>query len=102
MLLLLLQATSGSRQEVVLAAGDSLFGEASRIAVAGKLSHFVLPQLHHGTQHCGSGPIAVVQSLCNVYAVQLQWLLFPAVYCIRAAEAAPQLWVPLVAGVQAH
>lgn len=30
----LLQATSGSRQEVVLAAGDSLFGEASRIAVA--------------------------------------------------------------------
>uniref|UniRef100_A0A383VWN8 NAD(P)-binding domain-containing protein n=1 Tax=Tetradesmus obliquus TaxID=3088 RepID=A0A383VWN8_TETOB len=30
----LLQATSGSRREVVLAASDSLFGEASRIAVA--------------------------------------------------------------------
>lgn len=31
----LLQASSGTRQEVVLAASDSLFGEASRIAVAG-------------------------------------------------------------------
>jgi flavoprotein len=59
LLLLLPQATSGSRQEVVLAAGDSLFGEASRIAVAGKLPHLCFLSC------------TMVHSI--VAAVQLQW-----------------------------
>jgi flavoprotein len=102
LLLLLPQATSGSRQEVVLAASDSLFGEASRIAVAGELSHVLLIKLRHGTLHrccirslshvhmCamaanGCCPSTVSQR-CAVAVVQLLGcsIRIHAVFCLRA------------------